>query len=522
MRRWLLPFIALQVTACVHRIPPNFEPARHVVFVDEDGGMREARDTAQVRITGKPSGPVLDDSVARRSIGELMQRIRESGSDTITFYIHGGLVDHARARSDAGALGAALQTDGHFPLFIAWESGWFPTLADHLKGVRQGQEWSPIGGWLSSPFIVLADLGRGIVRAPLTIVEQAADYCATWHGVFADSVRRARGDHACATFSPQVRAGRANVRRTLNREEAGTTNDSLRITLGEYHSHPARSIGRTTAAWLTAIPKAVVTGPLIDGFGAGTYENARRRTQTMFRQVGDMSYRASVSGYRKPTGAASILMDSLQSLVLGSCAIVTADTSGTAISHRDCRIQLNLVGHSMGAMVIARMLRTWPQLPVRTIYFLGAAATVTEIESSVIPFLLNHRETRFNVGMLHPRIEVAETQWKALDLLPRGSLLEWIDDQLTSPETPLDRTSGKWGNMAAMEYIFPPAVRSRVLLKGFGFRDPRDRANAFLYRGLTRHGSFDDPEFAFWRDETWCVYSGDSCQTIEATAPARR
>jgi hypothetical protein len=99
-----------------------------------------------------------------------------------------------------------------------------------------------------------------------------------------------------------------------------------------------------------------------------------------------------------------------------------------------------------------------------------------------------------------------------LDLLPRGSLLEWIDDQLTSPETPLDRTSGKWDNMAAMEYIFPPAVRSRVLLKGFGYRDPRDKANRFLFNGLTRHGSFDDPRFGFWRDETWCVYSGDVCE----------
>ncbi len=186
MRPWLFAFALLHLSACTYRIPPNFEPARHVVFIDEDGGMREAFDTAQVRISGRPSGEVLADTVARRTVGELMERVRVSGRDTITLYVHGGLINHARARADAGALGAELEKSGHFPLFIAWEAGWFPTLADHIKGVRQGQEWSAIGGWLSAPFIVLADVGRGIVRAPLTIFQQAADYCATWHGVFAD------------------------------------------------------------------------------------------------------------------------------------------------------------------------------------------------------------------------------------------------------------------------------------------------------------------------------------------------
>jgi pimeloyl-ACP methyl ester carboxylesterase len=484
----------------MYRIRPGFEPAHHMIFVDEDGGMRAANDTMQVRLTGSVSGPLLDDSTARRTVGELMTRLRESGRDTVTLYFHGGLVNHPRARTHGAAIGAALERDGHFPLFVAWEAGWFPTFADHVKSVRQGQEWAPLAGWLSAPFIVTADLGRAIARAPLGMVQQAADYCATWLGTFSDSVRRARGDHQCRTFSDEVRARRINVRRAMDREAAGESTDSLRLTLGEYHSGWKRDLGRTTSAYITALPKALVTGPLMDGFGAGTYENMRRRTQTMFRRHEDMARRASVTGYRRPTGATAILIDSLQQLLRSRC-----DSAGS------CRTKLNLVGYSMGSLIAARVLREWPALPVSRLYFLAAAATVTDLETSVIPFLRSHGETRFYNGMLHPRIEVGEAQWLALDLVPRGSLLEWIDDHLTSPETPLDRTAGKWDNMAAMEYVFPPAVRGRVLLKGFGFQDPRDRGDDFLFSQLTGHGEFDSPKFRFWREETWCIYVGAAC-----------
>ncbi len=499
MRRvfaWVPIFFA--ATAC-YRIRPGFEPALHMVYVDEDGGMRKAHDTAAVRLTGRYTGEVFDDSTARRSVGELMTRIRESGRDTITLYFHGGLVTYGRARKDATALGFALQNDGHFPVFVAWESGWFPTFVDHVKSVRQGQEWAPVAGWLSAPFIITADLGRAVARAPLGILQQAADYCATWRGALSDSVRRARGDHTCRTFSDEVRARRQNVRRALDREAAGTSTDSLRLTLGGYYSPFWRTAGRTVSAYATALPKALVTGPLMDGFGAGTYDNMLRRTKTMFRQHGDMARRAATTGYRKPTGATSILIDSLAAVVGASCA------------GGDCRIKLNLVGHSMGSIIVSHILRDWPDLPVHRLYFLAAAATVTELEASVVPYLRAHPHTAFYNGMLHPRIEVGEAQWLSLDLVPRGSLLEWIDDHLTSPHTPLDRTSGKWDNMAAMEYIFPPEVRARVLLKGFGFRDPRDRDNPFRFNQLDGHGSFDNPAFAWWRDATWCLYIGSAC-----------
>jgi pimeloyl-ACP methyl ester carboxylesterase len=493
--------VLVSSTAC-YRIGPGFDPAHHLIYVDGDGGMRRAYDTTEARVTGNVAGEVLEDSSARQAIGALMEHLRESGSDTITLYFHGGLVTNPGARADAAALGAELEREGHYPLFVGWQSGWLPTFGDHITSVRQGQVWSPLAGWLSAPLIIVADLGRSVARAPLGMLQQAADYCTTWRGALSDSVRRARGDHACPTFSDDVRARRVNVRRALDREEREGSRDSLRLTLGDYHSTLPRTLGRTFSAYATAIPKALVTGPLVDGFGAGTYENILRRTQTMFRRREDIARRSYTTGYRPPTGAAAILIDSVAAHMALRCPVPTA-----------CRARLNLVGHSVGAIIAARILREWPQLPVHKMYFLGAAATVADIETSVIPYMRRHPEMRFYNGMLHPRIEVGEAQWLALDLVPRGSLLEWIDDHLTSPETPLQRTSGKWENMAAMEYIFPPDVRGRVVLKGFGFRDPRDRDQPFLFKGLSRHGSFDDREFRWWRDRTWCIYTGPICAT---------
>ncbi|MBK8250014.1 MAG: hypothetical protein IPK85_21875 [Gemmatimonadetes bacterium] len=500
LRRGILRLAALVGSTACYSIGPGFDPARHLIYVDGDGGMRRALDTAETRGTWRVTGEVLDDSSARQVVGTLMENLRASAHDTITVYFHGGLVTNHSARVDAAALGAQLEREGHFPLFVGWDSGWLPTLGDHVTSVRQGQVWSPLAGWLSAPFIIAADLGRAVTRAPLGMLQQAADYCATWRGALSDSVRRARGDHACPTFSDEVRARRVNVRRALDREERGESLDSLRLTLGDYHSTFPRTLGRTVSAYATAIPKALVTGPLVDGFGAGTYENMLRRTQTMFRRREDMARRSTVTGYRPPTGATAILMDSLAAHMASRCAVPT-----------NCRAQLNLVGHSMGAIIAARVLQEWPQLHVHKLYFLGAAATVADLERTVIPYMRRHEETRFYNGMLHPRIEVGEAQWLALDLVPRGSLLEWIDDHLTSPETPLQRTAGKWENMAAMEYVFPPDVRGRVILKGFGFRDPRDRDQPFLFKGLHGHGAFDDREFRWWRDRTWCIYTGPAC-----------
>ena len=56
----------------------------------------------------------------------------------------------------------ALGKEGYFPIFINWRSWLISTYGEHLVKVRQGERWSPIAGWLSSPFVFLVDLGRAV------------------------------------------------------------------------------------------------------------------------------------------------------------------------------------------------------------------------------------------------------------------------------------------------------------------------------------------------------------------------
>jgi hypothetical protein len=90
-----------------------------------------------------------------------------------------------------------------------------------------------------------------------------------------------------------------------------------------------------------------------------------------------------------------------------------------------------------------------------------------------------------------------------LDLVPRGSLLEWVDDYLATPDAPLDRVAGKWSNLVPATHIFPPSIRGRVILKAFGVRDPFDRDDPVLYSALHEHAGFSHPGFAFWDDSRW-------------------
>ena len=85
-------------------------------------------------------------------------------------------------------------------------------------------------------------------------------------------------------------------------------------------------------------------------------------------------------------------------------------------------------------------------------------------------------------------------QWAFLDLTPRGSLLEWIDNFLSDPKTEADLTLGKWDNIILASHLIPLDVLSRVVLRSF---------NAGTREEPQHHGDFD--EFDFWTPE----YRGD-------------
>ncbi|MDH4361308.1 MAG: alpha/beta hydrolase, partial [Nitrospirota bacterium] len=256
--------------------------------------------------------------------------------------------------------------------------------------------------------------------------------------------------------------------------------------------------------YVVTLPSKLLLSPLIDGIGQGAWHNMLRRTQMLFyreeafdiRDFRDNSPKIRKMLTQGPDGGAYSLFRALRDLL-------------QANPHT---LEMTIIGHSMGTIVLNRVLREFPDLPVRNIVYMAAACSIDDFRTSVIPYLLRseNQEARFYNLMLHPDAEVREWQKSFLDLTPRGSLLVWIDNFLSAPQTTLDRTLGSWENIIQATHIIPLDVRPRITLKAFCIGGPTCKAPA-------THGAFSDKAFRFWRPEFWQIpESTDSRETIRS------
>jgi hypothetical protein len=122
--------------------------------------------------------------------------------------------------------------------------------------------------------------------------------------------------------------------------------------------------------------------------------------------------------------------------------------------------------------------------------------------------------------MLHPYSEARETNY--WDVIPRGSLLEWIDDYFENARSPFDRRSGKWRNMALGLHVFPEDVRARVTIKAFGVGDSLDAGTRFA-RHPARHGELSDASLRFWCRDFWAIrHAGSPVYALEESGTERK
>jgi len=167
---------------------------------------------------------------------------------------------------------------------------------------------------------------------------------------------------------------------------------------------------------------------------------------------------------------------------------------------------VTVIGHSMGTIVLNEFIRnyeTYPNLKIKNIVYMAPACSIRDFERSIIPYLSSERgkDAHFYLLTLHPWNDAQESN--VAGLIPRGSLLEWIDNFMTTPSTPMDRTLGKWENIIQATHIIPDNVRSRVYIKGFPVGDNWED-------GPQTHGEFDDFRAGdlkrrFWDKSFWDV-----------------
>lgn len=488
---------------CATAQPTTFRVLDHALFVHADGRARATLEPEEIGERGPYVGVPLGRAAGERQLAALMEAVRRSPHDTILIYLHGGRISYDKGYARVAQRGRALDSAGYYPIFVNWNSSSGSNLWWHVFRMRQGQDWGPWRGTLSAPFVIAGGLGRAISRAPLTTLHQFADYCRSLGGTARGHLR---GEVRESRFCPVPGVDDVRRRQAALEGEDGagdeadslTVEPALAIGIGSHDNGWTMGTVRVASGLLT-LPAKLVLAPIADGFGAGTMSEMRRRATSMIHARREFTAHPELrTEYQSPQGILHALVDSLHQLM-------GASRHDSLPPERRRSRALIVVGHSMGTLVIDQILEHFPDLEVSRIIYLAPATTVAELEAGVVRYLERNPRTTYYHGMLHPYADAGEWQPGMLDLVPRGSLLEWMDDYLTAPDTPLDRVSGKWSNLVLATHIFSPAVRPRVVLKAFGVRDPIDADDPALYAGMHRHAGFSDPRFAFWDERTWLL-----------------
>jgi pimeloyl-ACP methyl ester carboxylesterase len=142
-------------------------------------------------------------------------------------------------------------------------------------------------------------------------------------------------------------------------------------------------------------------------------------------------------------------------------------------------VEVTLVGHSMGAIIANRLLASPHDLPVRRIIYLAPASSLDEAELLLRRSLQRWSQVEFHGFALNRADEARERDPSGV-LLPRGTLLVWIDALFEPVNTPARK---RLGRIRAWLDYYEREAPPELTLREFAATSPgRPR----------RHGQLDD------------------------------
>lgn len=442
-------------------------PREHVVLVDHEGRSLylAGPNARKIESTNDFDQHLL---AITNAIATDTNCIAPDGTRQILIFVHGGLNTYNQSLARVNEITPKIADAHYYPLFVNWDSGLKSSYWEHLFLVRQG-EVEPVWGPVTFPLYFVADVGRAVTRAPVVWYYQLTSD-------FTTTVR----------YESPIRFSHSNSN-WLARASSNSW-PGIRLSIGSDQRTWWSQCGYFSS-YVVTFPCKLATAPVIDAFGKSAWDNMSRRTQTMFRAPAEFALPPETKEIREARrrtgepaqGAVSRLMQSLDDLV-------AANPSN--------HYGITLIGHSMGTIVANEMVLTHPNLCYSNIVYMGAACDVSDFANAVIPCLERQTNAHFYNLTLHPIAEAREAQWNYLDLTPRGSLLEWIDNFLATPRTVPERTLGKWDNAISTTALIPTNVASRVRIKAFAV-GPRDK---FPDNPMV-HGDFS--EEPFWETKFW-------------------
>lgn len=467
----ILAVAPLLLSACARalRHPQAAQFDAHAVFVDRYGYPRRVQPPGDNR----RFDPTLHLFEYGQQISRMMDSLEARPNDTVVVIVHGGLNNiRNRPRATAAILTAMHDQSRHlYPIVLNWNSGATSTYLDQSMRVRSGQ-YVRTSTWQKPLFATLnvgTDLAVGLVEGPRTALNRAFEL------VHDRKMPNPPGDDV---FYAQA----------------------AKIEIGRSVPYGWSTFGADLLAGLQ-LPAKLTTGVIIDAFGTRMWQNMSRRTRLAVRTAEDycnvfrrdpLTPPNPCIGYISESGAMGMLIDSLAALKSGQRRdSLTVARTGRPNYLRSAPIVL--IAHSMGTMIANNLIRMslthsrWREPIFDEVVYMAAASSVRDLETSIVPYMIKHDQVQFAMLTLHPANESREVNFWGL--IPRGSLLTWIDAGFERTRSFDDRTAGRIANLTSALSIFPDTIRPRVSVKMFSERGQDVPV---------KHGDFLDPRLAFW------------------------
>lgn len=473
----ILALLAVVTTGCTRLTDGGEAIVNHMITIDREGNyipIEHGGEVIDTRLGEKIYQRQLQGDCATTApylehLKQLFAAIEASQKTDILIFIHGGLNTLNGCFERIIEQHREIQkNEGPYPIFINWRSGAVSTYWDHLVHIRQGavSDWAP----LTAPLYAATDLAGSLVNA-----------FKAW---------TVTGEHAWrTTLGRNRREAGSPVEENKMLERMAQENDDIFFT-GNQRQH--FDTFPRSLLWGVTAPAKLVTTPFVYTLVRPAWDVMLRRSKLLVNKPAEFDYESpnNCGEPRKiPSGS-------------GALAVFMEKLGGPEGFLERCKakgrpMSMTLIAHSMGTIVAGEILKSFPDIYFKNIVFMGAAISTRDAVSSLGTYLMRHRSPPadfYNLS-LHPENEDREIS--GFGLIPSGSLLAWIDNMYTTPETRIDRTFGRWDNIKFSRFLFPEAVRDQMHYKIFGMAGGKNAPYP------QKHGEFDEVRFAYWKPIFW-------------------
>lgn len=380
------------------------------------------------------------------------------GKTKIAIYIHGGLNTTNDSECRAEKLAENFSAKGYHPIFVHWRSGLGTTYWEHLWNHRQGEYWM-IWGPITSPLVLVTDLGTSIFRTPMI----------WWYQLV--SLVRGMGWELPQYANALSVSDKLVVENTIDYDPGvDLRGNGLKNVQG--------------VMGVREFANSMITAPIFDAVGTNAWDVMNRRTDVMFAKPVTNDFLdtySTISEFNaRKTGSLRQFFETL------------AEAHKTKLKD----VEIILIGHSMGTIIASEVLARRPEINFSKIIYMAAACSIKDYELSVQPYLKKHPNTQFYNYMLHPKAENYETH--LLGFGGTGSLLVQIDNFYANPVSERERTLGKWENVMNGFNYFSEDIYPQLHFRTMDYETDYKKV-IFYHSGEkakepVKHGDFGDPD----------------------------